>query len=213
MGETSPDPARGDHGPHNGAAQLEMALGGSMAGTRLKDLRSVIAWVRSRQDVDGVRVAVWGDSFAPANAASPMVDEIEFQTGPELRHQAEPGGPLLAMLAGLYDGRIRAVAALGGLAEFTSVLAAPFTYVPMDALIPGVLETADIPDIAAALAPRSLLVAGCVDGRNVPVVPAGLGSAFGRVKKAYADAGHAGELRLAGTSPATADWLLAALRK
>src|SRR5215468_8646390 len=87
---------------------------------------------------------------------------------PVRKWSIRPSRPeLLAMLVALYDDRIHTVAASGGLAEFMSVLHSSFTYVPMDALVPGILKTADIPDIAAALAPRRLLFAEAIDGRNV----------------------------------------------
>ena len=213
-GETSPAEERDDHSPHTSAASLEMALGNSLAGSRLKDLRAVIAYVRSRPDVDGARVAVWGASFAPPNTRALVMDEIQYQAGPEIEHHAEPGAALVALLAGLYDERLTAVAALGGLAEFTAVLRDAFTYVPMDALVPGVLKTADIPDIAAALAPRALVIAGAVDGRNVRLAPAELDGALGRVRKAYAAARSEPNLTAGAEMPGAAvvDRLLASFR-
>jgi hypothetical protein len=112
------------------------------------------------------------------------------------------------MLAGLYDDRIRAVAAVGGMAEYASVLESPFVHVPVDALIPGVLETADLPDIAGSLAPRPLLISECRDGRNVALGAERVEKALGRARQAYTAAGRTGNLTLAG---ATAEWLLTAL--
>ena len=206
-GETSPG---GD--PNGRAAQLERALGGSLAGARLKDLRTVLAYVRSRPDVDATRIALWGDSFAPANSAALVMDEMEYEAGPEQGHEAAPDGALLAMLGALYDERVRAVAAFGGLSEFASVLRSAFTYMPADALVPGILRTADIPDIAAALAARPLFFAGAVDGRNVRLTQAALDRSFAAVRKAYAGTGAARLTLSAGASPESiAGWLLAAL--
>ena len=170
-GETSPDPQRGDESAHTDLAETEAALGSSLVGARLKDVLTVVAYVRGRPDVDAGRVAVWGDSFAPVNPPELVLDELQYEAGPVIQRQAEPAGALLAMLAGLYDERIRAVAANGGLASFASVLDNAFTYVPMDSMIPGLLKQADIPDIAAALAPRPLLVTNAVDGRNRALSP------------------------------------------
>ena len=85
----------------------------------------------------------------------------------------------------------------------------------MDALVPGILKTADIPDIAAALAPRPLLISECLDGRNVALGSQELDNAFGRVKKAYADSAQSAELKLsAALAPAeVVDWILSSLRK
>jgi hypothetical protein len=83
---------------------------------------------------------------------------------------------------------------------------------PADALVPGILRTADIPDIAAALAPRPLLFAGAVDGRNVRLTQAALDRSFAAVRKAYAGTGAARLTLSAGASPESiAGWLLAAL--
>ena len=139
---------------------------------------------------------------------------MEYEAGPEMEYQAEPAGAVLAMLAGLYDGGVHAVAAAGGLAEFMSVLRSAFTYVSMDALTPGILKTADIPDIAAALAPRPLLISDCVDGRNVPLGQEELNNAFGGLKKAYSGAGQSQRLKLSAAMPAStvADWLMSSLK-
>jgi cephalosporin-C deacetylase-like acetyl esterase len=208
-GETAADPEPGDR-----PAQLERALGGSLMGARLKDLRAVLAYLRSRQDVDAGRIAVWGESFARANSSRLVMDEMEYEAGPEMEYQAEPAGAVLAMLAALYDGGVHAVAAAGGLAEFLSVLRSAFTYVSMDALIPGILKAADIPDIAAGLAPRPLLISDCVDGRNVPVGQEELNSAFSGLKKTYSGAGQSQRLKLSASLPASAiaDWLLSSLK-
>ena len=49
---------------HSVYAQL---FGETLLGQRLRDLRSVLAYLRARSDVDGKRIALWGDSFAPPN--------------------------------------------------------------------------------------------------------------------------------------------------
>jgi hypothetical protein len=41
--------------------------------------------------------------------------------------------------------------------------------VPHDVIVPGILESADIGDMVAALAPRAVLLQGFVDGRNRPL--------------------------------------------
>ena len=112
-------------------------------------------------------MAIWGDSFAPANPARLLPDELPaWQIGPETQYQAEPLGGLLAILAGLYENNIQAIAVRGGLASYLSLLDDSFTYVPGDIIVPGILEAGDISDVVAALAPRSTLFQSLVDGRN-----------------------------------------------
>src|SRR5262245_16648591 len=48
-------------------ANEELMLGQTLLGARLRDLRSVLRHLRARDDVDGRRIALWGDSFAAVN--------------------------------------------------------------------------------------------------------------------------------------------------
>ncbi len=178
-GETSPAQTAGENGALNSLAQREFDLGRSLLGSRLKDLRTVLAYLRTRPELGRRRIAVWGESFAPPNESPLYLDEIEYEVGPQIQYRADPTGAHLALLAGLYEPDVRAVAARGGLTGYLSVLEDAFTYVPLDAIVLGILKAGDIPDIAAAVAPRPVLLEGQVNGRNIRVAaapkhPAGL---------------------------------------
>jgi hypothetical protein len=122
--------------------------------------------------VDATRVATWGDAFAPTNSPGALLDRSAGQQPAYgTVYQAEPAGALLALLTALYENGVKAVAARRGLTSYLSVLSDRFTYVPLDVIVPGMLEAGDIPDIAASLAPRPLLAGASVDGRNCPVGP------------------------------------------
>jgi pimeloyl-ACP methyl ester carboxylesterase len=166
-GESAPEDRRGRNSEENSLAATEFMLGNTLLGARLKDFRTVLAYLGERADVDSRRITAWGDSFSPPNPPRLTPDEITgWQMGPQIQHQAEPLGGLLALLAALYDDRVRSVAVRGTLASYVSVLDDQFAYVPNDAIVPGILEAGDIPDIAAALAPRPVLIERPVDGRN-----------------------------------------------
>ena len=151
-------------------AATEFMLGETLPGAQLKDLRTVLRYLASRPDIDPRRIAVWGNSFAETNAAEFQFDQSEMQElGPFAQYQAEPLGALLALLAGLYEDRVAAVAARGGLVSFRSVLEDRFAHIPQDVIVPGILKVADIPDIVKALNPRRVLLDRVVDGRNRPV--------------------------------------------
>jgi hypothetical protein len=166
-GETAPDTRRGPSSAEVSLSATELMLGNTLLGARLKDLRTVLTYLSSRQNVESKRTAIWGDSFAPANPSRLLPDELPaWQIGPETQHQAEPLGGLLAILAGLYENNIQAIAVRGGLASYFSLLDDSFTYVPGDIIVPGILEAGDIGDVVAALAPRSTLFESWVDGRN-----------------------------------------------
>jgi dienelactone hydrolase len=166
-GETSPNQAAGENGTLNSLAQREFDLSRSLLGSRLKDLRTVLAYLRTRPEFDSRRFALWGDSFSPPNQAPLFLDEIEFEAGPQIQYRADPTGAHLALLAALFEPDIQAVAARGGLSGYLSMLESAFTYVPLDAVVLGIVKAGDIADIAAAISPKPLALEMLVDGRNV----------------------------------------------
>ena len=165
-GETAHDGARGSS-PTSFAA-TELMLGETALGGRLKDARTVVRYLAGRADLDAKRLLVWGDSSADVNPRGMMLDQSIYQQQgvPGAIRQADPAGSLLALFAALYEDGVRAVAAGGGLLSYQSVLRDRFCYVPLDSIVPGILETADTADLVAALAPRGVLLARLVDGRN-----------------------------------------------
>jgi hypothetical protein len=151
------------------AAANELMLGNTLVGARLKDTRTAFRYLRSRSELDPARIAVWGDSLAAVNPPDMIFHKSVYQpAGPPIP-EAEPMGPVLALLAGLYEPEVAAAAARRGLVSFLSVLESRFTYVPLEVIVPGILEAGDIPDLTRAFAPRPVLIAGAVDGRNQPV--------------------------------------------
>jgi hypothetical protein len=139
-------------------------LGRTLPGLRVKDLRTVLRYLRARPDLDGSRVALWGDSFAPANPAEARL-EVPWDA-PKLPEFAHPAGAMAALFGMLFDEGVKAAYARGGLESFSSVLRSPFLYVPHDALVPGALTVGDLPDVAAALSSRGWRHDGAVDGLN-----------------------------------------------
>jgi hypothetical protein len=168
-GETAPAQSAGENNALNSLAQREFDLGRSLLGSRLKDVRTVLAYLRTRPELDPRRIAVWGESFAPPNQSPLFLDEIETEMGPQIQYRADPTGAHLALLTGLYEPDVAAVAARGGLASYLSVLEDAFTYVPLDAIVLGIVKAGDISDVVSAIAPRSVLVGRQVNGRNILV--------------------------------------------
>jgi cephalosporin-C deacetylase-like acetyl esterase len=167
-----------------GLAATELMLGETMLGGRLKDFRTVFRYLASRPDIDPARIAFWGDSFAGTNPNDFAFDQSEMQApGPFVQHQAEPMGALVALLAGLYEERAAAIGARRGLVSFVSVLEDRFCHVPLDAIVPGILEAADVADIVTALGTRPVLLEGLVDGRNRVAPNAKLASEYARALK------------------------------
>ncbi len=184
--------------------ETELMLGETMLGARLKDVRTVFHYLASRPDIDPTRIAIWGDSFAETNPDDFTFDQSEMQeAGPFAQHQAEPMGALVALLTGLYEDRVAAVAARGGLVSFLSVLEDRFCHLPQDVIVPGILEAADIADIAVAQGSRPILLEGFVDGRNKIAREARLQSEFATALKASPHA----IIRESSADPELASWL------
>jgi cephalosporin-C deacetylase-like acetyl esterase len=212
-GETTSEMHRGLNSEEESAAATEFMLGNTLLGARLKDLRSVLAYLSARPDVDGQQLALWGDSFAPVNPPRFALDElIGWQIGPEIEYQAEPLGGLLALLGGLYEDKVSTIAARRGLAAYSSVLEDQFAYVPNDVIVPGILEVADVADIAAALAPRPLLIENFVDGRNRVEGDAGLRERFAQVFQSCRAAPSQLRVRSESQEPSLARWLAQQLK-
>ncbi|HUQ91922.1 MAG TPA: acetylxylan esterase [Bryobacteraceae bacterium] len=166
-GETAPDTRRGPSSAEVTLAATELMMGNSLLGSRLKDLRVVLAYLATRADIDAQKMGVWGDSYAPSNAHRLLLDETPgWQMGPQPQYQAEPLGGLLALFAALYEPRVKAVAIRRGLADVASILEDRFAYVPGDVIVPGMLEAGDLADVAGAITPRRILLEGLVDCRN-----------------------------------------------
>lgn len=120
-------------------------------------------YLRTRDEYKG-EFALWGDSFASPNPAdAELLAPRRVNNRPDF---SEPLGGLLAMLGGLFEKDVAAIYVRGGLSSFESVLTAPYVLVPHDVIVPDLLETTDIPDLAAALTPTNLRLEALVDNGN-----------------------------------------------
>ncbi|HYK88318.1 MAG TPA: hypothetical protein VE398_06090, partial [Acidobacteriota bacterium] len=192
-------------------SSTELMLGETLAGARLRDVRSILRFLRDRSDLNGGRIAVWGDSFAPANSRN---RDLRIPLGiPEAPVLAEPVGGLLALLSALFEQDVRTVYARGGLTSFQSVLQIQFCYLPHDVIIPGVLTVGDLCGVAAALAPRPLRLEGLVDGLNRRAELKDVEAEYEPARKAYALAGSPRNLVVSGPADdsAVARWILDSL--
>lgn len=206
-GETAPAGGRGYQSEATSLSAAELMFGETMVGARLRDLRAVLRHLRGRQDADGRRIALWGESFAPANPPG-FTDPLIGEDAPPA--QAEPLGGLLALFGALYEDDVRAVLARGTLAGYQALLRDPYCYVPHDAVVPGALTAGDLDDVAAALAPRPLRLEALVDGRNVRLPAPEARQAYAAALRAYRGAPEALKVE-AEQGMDTAAWLTAAL--
>ncbi len=181
-GETGTGPDRDYTTEITRLSAENLKLGQPLPGSRLRDLRSVIRYLATREDVDSSRLAVWGDSFAPANPAEFVDPPLRTRFTPP---HAEPAGAMLAMLAGLFEDNVRAVVGRGCLTSYAAILDAPAFYVPHDAVVPAALTVSDLSDLAAALAPMPLRLEAFVDGRNRRADDGAISAAFAPARQSY----------------------------
>ena len=212
-GETSPDSGRGPDSEEITLAATELMLGNTLLGARLKDLRSVIAWLEQRPEIAPQRIGLWGDSPVPVNPPRFLLDELPgWQVGPEIENQGEPLGGLLALLGALYEDGVRAVAVRAGSGQFPLNPRDRFVYMPLDMVVPGILEAGDLAEVAATLSPRPLLLEGLVDGRNRLVSQTALEPLLAPVYDAYRSKSSTDlTIRSAEGTPNLVEWLLAHL--
>jgi len=172
-GETSPDSRRDPENDENMQAVNEEMLGETLVGRRLKDLRTVLAYLGQRPDLNGTSLALWGESLMPLNGAQTVLDELPlWQVGPQIQQQGEPLGGLLAVLGALYSPNVQAVAVRNGLVGYASILDSAFDYIPADITVPGFLEVGDLADVEATLSPMPLLLEDLIDAKD-RLVPEG----------------------------------------
>jgi hypothetical protein len=212
-GETNPGDGRGRQSTGTSLSANEQMLGGTLLGARVRDVRMALTGLRSHYAdlLDLKWIALWGDSFAPVNAAKTRLD-VPYDAAAKLPEQAEPLGGLLALLTALYEPDVKAVYVRGGLTSYRSLLKSQFQYVPHDALVPGMLTVADLDDVATALGPRPVRLEGLVNAQNQRATPADLGAAYERALAALKAANLDGRLILnaePAAPTAVAEWLTA----
>lgn len=133
-GETAPrDASPGRSGARTSISQTEAILGQAVLGSQFRDLRSVIRYLQGRADLDGKRLAVWGDSFAQSNPTSTTF--AAPLDAPDLPRYADPGAGMLAMLAALYDGGVRAAYPRE---VISPTLGSAYIYLPHETAFPAV---------------------------------------------------------------------------
>ena len=213
IGETSPGETRDRRSAVTQISATEWMLGQSLLGGRLRDLRSLLLYLRQRPDVDDMRIGLWGDSFAKLNPPSAKFNVPH--TVAERPSPCEPLGGTLALLGALFEPGIRAVYVRRGLSDYQSVLDERFCYVPHDMIVPGLLAGGDMADLAGAIAPAALWLDGMTDGLNRLLSDDDVARRFTVAKAGYARAKAVDRLRLQSNTkgdPAPARWLLSHLK-
>jgi len=130
-GRSSPGHAR-SHNDEENYTWASLILGKSLVGQRVTDILALAAALRSHPDVTGrpIVVAASGRMTVPALFAAALDDKIER----------------------LYLA--------GGLISFQALVAAEAYSQPFANFVPGILLHTDLPEVAASIAPRTVILAG-----------------------------------------------------
>jgi dienelactone hydrolase len=97
------------------------------------------------------------------------------------------GGPIVLHVAALQPsiGAVTAVTMETSILSWSLAARAPSPKGDLAGIVPGVLASYDLPDLAATLAPRLLTIRGSVDPAGKPVAQDDLQSAYAACKAAY----------------------------
>jgi cephalosporin-C deacetylase-like acetyl esterase len=143
-----------------GTGALRAELGPGASGyARAHDAETSFAWAS----------LILGESLVAQRVADilALVEGLTNHTplaGCPLALAAEGALTVAALFAAALDRRIGIVYLHGGLASYRSVLDAEDGGCPLANILPGVLACADLPEIAAAVGPRPVVLTGPVDG-------------------------------------------------
>jgi len=141
------------------SAGAALLLGETMCGWRVWDVMRTIDWIGTRRELDAERVGCMGIS----------------------------GGGTVTLFAAALDTRIRAALVSGYLNTFRdSILSLSHC---IDNYIPGILEWAEMYDVAGLIAPRALFAESGENDRIFPVAAAR--ESFSKVRRVYEALGAA----------------------
>ena len=110
-----------------------------------------------------------------------------------------PGGPI-ALHAAALDERIKGVEIERLVLSWSAVARTPVSRDQLSAAVPGVLESYDLPDLAALLAPRPLTIRAAIEPDGTPAAKARIEAAYASATAAYRD-GRASERLVLGETP------------
>jgi dienelactone hydrolase len=123
-----------------------------------------------------------------------VVNAAPKEQGVEL-HGFGPAGPV-ALHAAVMNDRVKAVTLDAALVSWDNVLRTPISNNQLANVVPGVLKVYDLPDLAAALAPRPLTIRNPVDAAGKPLSKEAAEEAYKIVREAYKKANAEDKFKL-----------------
>ena len=154
----------------------------------------------------------WGSLILGKPLLSQRVTDILAVVAALRKHPATAGSPIRiaaagkltvpALFAAALDGGIQALYLSEGLVSFRDVVDSELYNHPFANFVPGLLNHTDLPEVAAAIAPRRIVLAGPVNAKGETVDAEA-------ARKIYAGSHQAGNLSIQSSPEWSAERLLA----
>jgi dienelactone hydrolase len=141
--------------PHNSDehwAWASLILGKPLAGQRVTDILAIVQGLRARPDLKEKPVFIAAQGFLSAPA----------------------------LFAAAVEPAIAALYLAGGLVSFAEIVATEEYKQPFGNFVPNLLLHTDLPDLAASLAPRRVVLAGVVNGAGQRLAPEEVRKQYGQ---------------------------------
>jgi dienelactone hydrolase len=177
MGETDPEAPRSSkpadfkrlvHDAESGFFHDAIRVGKTVPGMRAHDVTAGVSYLAARPEIDASRISAIG-------------------------HGA---GGLIVLFAAAFDDRVRSVAVTGSLISYSAIAESDLYTHRFGSFGPGFLRGFDLPDVAALIAPRPLLIQNPVDALHRVLDVAKAREALGSTARAYEKAGSADRFRV-----------------
>jgi len=140
----------------------------TLAGMRARDILRGVDLLAARDDVDPNRLSGIGRN----GAAVPL------------------------LYAGVFDTRLRSIALEGMLVSYDAVVTTRIHRLIFEQIVPGALADFDLPDLAAAIAPRAVWISDAITPAGASVTHDELVKAYSSTSRAFQLAGAPGALHL-----------------
>jgi hypothetical protein len=154
-------------------AFLGVQVGRTVAGIRAAEIVRCLQFLRTRQDMNPDRVS----ALARGEMCIPLLH------------------------AAVLEGSLRQIALVEPLVSLESVVMSRFYHLDPGSLIGNILTAYDLPDLAAALAPRKLALVDVFDQFHQPASPDSLKKGLEVVRRSYLESGVPDNLMVTNSTP------------
>src|SRR5205823_10848694 len=113
------------------------------------------------------------------------VDAVAVGPGKQIEVIGVGSAAPVVLHAAALDDRIKAVTIDGCVLSWDHVVRTPVSHNQLANVVPGALSAYDLPDLAAAVAPRKLTIRNPVDATGQPAAPAAVEETYRPVRAAY----------------------------